>query len=325
VTVAAPYGPVQNDLARVEQTLSLIADGEFPWLSDMLGLVLNVGGKRLRPAIALLAGQFGSYNLDLLAPLAASIELLHTATLVHDDVIDSAMTRRGRPTVNSSFSNAATVMLGDYLFAHAAELIARTDNTRVVRLFATTLMKMAKGELHQDMSAYDYSLTVMSYFGRISGKTASLFAAASAGGAIVSGLDENSIENLRDYGESLGMAFQIVDDILDFTGDAREMGKPVGSDLMQGTLTLPALLFMERTPGTNPIQRFFTNGTRKDRRQQYLNQALELINNSDVLQESYRVATDFRDRALTAVSLLPPCEARDTLTEIAEYVIERRN
>jgi geranylgeranyl pyrophosphate synthase len=309
----------------VEQTLALIGEVEFPWLADMLSMVLSAGGKRLRPAIALLAGRFGAYDVDLLAPLAASIELLHTATLVHDDVIDNAMTRRGRPTVNSSFSNAATVMLGDYLFAHSAELIARTDNTRVVRLFATTLMKMAKGELNQDMSAYDYSLTIMNYFGRISGKTASLFAAAAAGGAIVSGLDEDSIENLREYGESLGMAFQIVDDILDFTGDEREMGKPVGSDLMQGTLTLPALLLMERSPRVNPIQRYFAVGVRRDRKQQYLKQAIEMVCNSGVLEESYRVATDFRDRALAAIALLPACDARDTLAEIADYVIERRH
>jgi geranylgeranyl pyrophosphate synthase len=183
---------------------------------------------------------------------------------------------------------------------------------------------MAKGELHQDMSAYDYGQTIMSYLGRISGKTASLFAAASAGGAIVSGLDEGGVESLREYGESLGMAFQIIDDILDFTGDESEMGKPVGSDLMQGTLTLPSLLILERTPGDNPIRRYFANGARRDRRHHYLAQAIEMVRNSDVLDESYRVACDFRDRALAALGPLPDNEAKHALAEIAAYVVSRR-
>ena len=325
MTTAAPYGPVQADLARVEETLAAIKEAEFPWLADMLTMVLGGGGKRIRPAVALLAGRFGDYNTDLLVPLATSIELLHTATLVHDDVIDNAMTRRGRPTVNSSFSNAATVMLGDFMFAHAAELIARTDNTRVVRLFAATLMKMATGELGQDMTAYDYSQTIMNYFTRIGGKTASLFATAAAGGAIVSAVGEDWIGRLHEYGEAIGMAFQIVDDILDFSGDEQEMGKPVGSDLMQGTLTLPALLLMERQPKDNPIRRLFANGSRRDRKQLYLTQAIAMVRDSDILDESYRVATDFRDRAVAALGPLPDNETRTTLIDIANYVVERRS
>lgn len=324
MTVATLYGPVQGDLARVEETLAVIKQADFPWLADMLAMVLDTGGKRLRPALALLAGRFGAYNIDLLAPLAASIELLHTATLVHDDVIDAAMTRRGRPTVNSSFHNAATVMLGDYMFAHAAELVARTKNVRVVRLFAATLMKMATGELSQDMSAYDYSQSVMNYFSRISGKTASLFVTAAEGGAIVSRVRDTWTKRLREYGEALGMAFQIVDDILDFTGDEREMGKPVGSDLMQGTLTLPALLMIERYPKDNPIRRLFRDGARGDRKQLYLDQALTLIRESDILDESYRVAYDFRDRALAALEGLPKGEVRTALSDIAYYVVDRR-
>ena len=144
-------------------------------------MVLSGGGKLLRPALALLAGRFGHYNLDLLVPLAASVELLHTATLVHDDVIDTATTRRGRPTVNSAFHNSTTVMLGDYLFAHAANQVVKTDNLRVVRLFSDTLMIMAKGEIRQDLDAYDSRQTIRDYLQRIGGKTASLFATACEG------------------------------------------------------------------------------------------------------------------------------------------------
>jgi hypothetical protein len=193
----ALYGPVADDLPRVEELLASLQEVEFPWLRDMLGSVLEVQGKRLRPAIALLSGRLGAYDLELLAPLAASVELLHTATLVHDDVIDQAEERRGRPTAAALFNNAPSVMLGDYMFAHAAEFVARTGNIRVIRNFADTLRVMARGELSQDQAAYEYSPDVSRYFDRIYGKTASLFATAAENGAIVSGAPEACIEPAR--------------------------------------------------------------------------------------------------------------------------------
>ena len=181
-SVASLYGPVADDLQLVEDTLDLTARTDFAPLQEMLEAVLSRGGKRLRPAIALLAGGFGSYDAQNQVLLATSIELLHTATLVHDDVIDAAQTRRGQPTANASFDNAATVMLGDYMFAHAAELVARTGHVAVIRLFAQTLKTMATGELRQDISAYDAeSASMRDYYARIYGKTASLFETAGRG------------------------------------------------------------------------------------------------------------------------------------------------
>jgi len=323
VKVASLYGPVQEDISQVEETLRGIAHVEnFPALARMLSHVLAAGGKRLRPAIALLAGKFGDYRPELHIPLAASIELLHTATLVHDDVIDASPTRRGRPTANELFNNSASVMLGDYMFAHASELISRTDNTRVVRLFARTLMSIAGGELHQDMSAYEYGQDTMAYFGRIEGKTASLFAASSEGGAIVAGCTLAECDALRSFGLNVGMAFQVVDDILDFAGDEEEMGKPIGSDLLQGTLTLPSLILMERHPRDNPIKKAFR--TRKPR-PEHVAEAVYMVLNSDILNEVYVVARDFRDRSLAALASLPKGPARSSLEDIAEYVLERRS
>jgi geranylgeranyl pyrophosphate synthase len=320
--VASVYGPVQDDLRLVEDTLDGIKHVEsFPALSKMLGAVLGGGGKRVRPAIALLAGKFGDYNVDLHVPLAASIELLHTATLVHDDVIDASPSRRGRPTANELFNNSAAVMLGDYMFAHAADLIARTDNTQVVRLFARTIMAIAGGELHQDMSAYEYSSDTLKYFGRIEGKTASLFATSAEGGGMVARCTAQEIDHLRAYGLNTGMAFQVVDDILDFAGDERELGKPIGSDLMQGTLTLPSLILMERYPEDNPIKKAFRT---KKPKTEHIVEAVNMVRNSDILEESYRVARDFRDRALASLRELPAVPARASLEEIAEYVLERR-
>jgi geranylgeranyl pyrophosphate synthase len=287
----------------------------------MLEAVLGGGGKRVRPAIALLAGRFGDYRPELQVPLAASIELLHTATLVHDDVIDASPSRRGRPTANELFNNSAAVMLGDYMFAHAADLIARTDNTAVVRLFARTIMAIAGGELHQDMSAYEYSADTMKYFGRIEGKTASLFATSAEGGAMVARCTEAERQSLKAYGLNVGMAFQVVDDILDFAGDEAEMGKPIGSDLMQGTLTLPSLLLMERYPKDNPIKKAFRYRKPKT---EHVAQAVQMVLNSDILEEVYGVARDFRGRALEALATLPAGAARSSLEDIAEYVLERR-
>ena len=314
------YGPVQEDLALVEAVFQSLKQVDYPPLAEMLGLVLAGGGKLLRPALALLAGRFGRYDLELLVPLAASIELLHTASLVHDDVIDSASTRRGRPTANSVFPNATTVMLGDYMFAHAADQVARTGNIRVIRLFSHTLMVMAKGEIGQDLTAYDSRQTVRDYLQRIAGKTASLFATACEGGAVVAEAPEEWVEALRSYGHSLGMAFQIVDDILDFSGDEAEMGKPVGSDLMQGTLTLPALLLMDRYPKDNPVQRYFARPS-KER----LMQAVEMIRESDIGEESYGIARDLCRQAQEALAALPDAPARQTLLDLTDYILERRS
>lgn len=314
------YGSVQEDLALVEQTFQSIKDVDYGPLGEMLRMVLSGGGKRLRPALVLLAGRFGRYDLDLLVPLAASVELLHTATLVHDDVIDAAATRRGRPTVNSAFLNSTTVMLGDYLFAHAADQVARTDNIRVIKLFSNTLMVMAKGEIRQDLAAYDSRQTIRDYLQRIGGKTASLFATACEGGAIVSGQPEEWIAALREYGYNFGMAFQVIDDILDFTGEESEMGKPVGSDLMQGTLTLPSLLLMERSHGDNPIARYLARPA-KER----LATAVEAVRTSGVLQESQAMAQQFSDRAKEALQTLPKTPDRQTLEELAVFILERRS
>ncbi len=315
------YGPVGDDLPRVDEMLTALADVEHPWLREMLAATLGGGGKRLRPAIALLSGRFGAYDLDRLVPLAASVELLHTATLVHDDVIDAAAERRGRPTTAALFNNGPAVMLGDYMFAHAAEFVARTGNVRVIRNFAATLGVMARGELTQDMSAFEYSEDVQRYLDRIFGKTASLFATAAEGGAIVCEAPEPCVEPLRRYGETLGMAFQIVDDILDFSGDAELMGKPVGSDLMAGTLTLPSLLYMQRNPDNNAVKRAF-GGLR---RRSNLARAIKEIRSSDILDESMQTARHFAGLARAALTELPPGDARDTLDGLVDYVLERQS
>lgn len=319
---AAVYGPVTGDLPLVrERMLSIAQSVEFDFLKRMLDQALSGSGKLMRPAIALLGGRLGTYELDRLVPLAASVELLHTATLVHDDVIDEAAERRGKPTSAALFGNAASVMLGDYMFAHAADFIAQTDNTQVVRKFAATLMQMANGELTQDVTAFEYSEDVQRYLDRIIGKTASLFATAAEGGAMVGGVPAEQVEAMRLYGLRLGIAFQIVDDILDFTGDPEVMGKPVGSDLRSGTLTLPAILYMQQRPDDNPIKRAF-EGIRQNAN---FERAIAEIGESGVLDESRRTAERFADEAREALDALPTGEVRGTLEGLVDYVLERKS
>jgi octaprenyl-diphosphate synthase len=317
------YGPVTDDLPLVrERMLSVASSVEFEFLRKMLEQALSGTGKMMRPAIALLAGRIGrSYPLDQLVPLAASVELLHTATLVHDDVIDEAAERRGKPTSAALHGNAASVMLGDYMFAHAAHFIAQTDNTLVVRKFAETLMMMATGELRQDMTVFEYSEDVQRYLDRIVGKTASLFATAAEGGAIVGGATPEQSAAMYTYGLRLGIAFQIVDDVLDFAGDPEVMGKPVGSDLLGGTLTLPAILYMQQKPTDNPIRRAF-DGIRRNAN---LERAITEIRESGVLEESMETARRFAAEARAALTALPPGEARETLDGLVDYVLARES
>ncbi len=320
--LATLYGPVAEDMILVEDLLESTKKVEISALKRMLDHALEARGKRLRPALVLLAGSFGDYNLNRLVPLGAAIELLHTASLVHDDVVDGAASRRGRPTLNSLFDNAITVLLGDYLFANAAEMVTRTGSIHVTRLFALALMKMTSGELDQDAAAFDVGRDIQHYLWRIGGKTAALFANATEGGASLAGCDDPTVEALRSYGYSIGMAFQIVDDILDFNGDEKEMGKPVGGDLREGTVTLPALLFLERYPKDNPIKRFFTA---RRNREEHLQEALEAIRVTGVLDDSMNMAREYVRRGNEAITALPSTDARRCLADIGEYVLARRS
>jgi geranylgeranyl pyrophosphate synthase len=214
------------------------------------------------------------------------------------------------------------VLLGDYMFANAAEMVTRTGSLHVTRLFALALMKMTSGELDQDAAAFDMGKDIQNYLWRIGGKTAALFATATEGGASLAGCDDGTVEAMRVYGYSLGMAFQIVDDVLDFNGDEEEMGKPVGSDLLEGTITLPGLLLLERYPKDNPIKRFFQ--AKRDR-EKHLKAAIDRVLDTEVLDVSLEMARDYVRRANEAIAPLPPCAAKETMVELGEYVLSRRS
>jgi geranylgeranyl pyrophosphate synthase len=314
------YEPVQEDLVRVEDRLRSVGEVDFPQLSKLLDYSLKSGGKRIRPALVLLSGRFYHYDLSRLLPMATAVEILHTATLVHDDVIDNSPVRRGRPTINKAWGEDKAILLGDYLLAKSQELVAETQNWRVIKLFAQTFMTLSSGELAQAVNAFNLEQTRQQYRQRISAKTASLISLATESGAILSQAPEKSVEALKEYGHNLGIAFQIVDDILDFIGTEEEMGKPAGADLAQGTLTLPAMLVLERYPGDNPVTRLFHN---EDRRKN-IGLAIELVRSSSIPEECYAVASDYCAKACRNLDLQPDSASRRSLIALAEYVVKRR-
>lgn len=315
------FAPIKQDMPKVKEVLDGIADVEHQPLAELLRYIMDLGGKRIRPALTLLAGKFHDYDLTRLVPMAAAIEALHTATLVHDDVIDVAFLRRGNPTLNSLWNSSTAVLVGDYLFAKSADLVAKVRNHRVNELFAQTLMEICSGELRQVFSAFRTEQTREEYFRKIRAKTASLFSAAMRSGAILSSAPEPDIQALTTYGSSLGIAFQIVDDVLDFVGDEDKLGKPVGNDLRHGTLTLPALLFLERYPNDNRVRRVLENpGV-----EAYTYEAIMTIRNSEAIDESYKIAEQFCATARASLSSFPKTEHHECLLDLADYVIERRH
>jgi geranylgeranyl pyrophosphate synthase len=314
------YESIKDDMVEVEEGLRGIGISDSPWLNELLAYALQGGGKRLRPALAILCAKFYDYNLPRLLPLTMAVELMHLATLVHDDTIDNSSVRWGRPTINKLWGMEKAVLLGDYLFAKSGELTASTENLRVIKLLPQTLMIITNGELAQAASAFKIKQAREHYLFRISCKTAALFVMATESGAVLSGAPEKSIRILHDYGHNLGIAFQIVDDILDFIGTEEEVGKPVGSDLLQGTLTLPAMLLVERYPKDNPVKRLFAGGDRKGN----IKQAIEMVRNSNIIQECFDIATDYQKKACKDLKKLPEAKERELLMNLADYIVTRR-
>lgn len=319
LTLAQIYGMVSHDLAQVEDTLQEVAQVEYPWLISLTKQVLGTSGKRMRPVLTLLTGKVAQFDPVLHIPMAASVELLHTATLVHDDTLDKASLRRGVATVNHAWNDGTAVLFGDYIFAASAEMVARTANVRVMRLFAETLRTICGGELAQQFTASRWQLTREEYYQRIGQKTAALFAMAAESGAVLSGAPEEWVQALRAYAYNLGVAFQIVDDILDFSGDEATLGKPAGADLSQGTLTLPAILLMEQQPYENPIRRLFE----QEKSQRDVSQAVATIRASTVLEQAHEVADQFCRTAVDQLRILPDSPVREALSQVPRFVLDR--
>ena len=320
MNAVAFLSPVQEQLQLVEARLHAQADERHPDLRAALEQILAAGGKRIRPTLGLLVGDMLGAHQDRLVTLGAAVELLHTATLVHDDLIDGSLLRRGTPTLNARWSPAATVLTGDFLFARAAKLAAETGHLPLMELFAETLAVIVSGELNQMFSARG-DIGRDSYFARIYAKTASLFEMTSRAAAMISPAPDAVIEQMRQFGFEIGMAFQIVDDILDFTGEQAALGKPIGSDLLNGLVTLPAIYYAESAPDDPDVRSLSEGGWANHERMVRLVESIRKTSSIDLAMQE---ATRHVDRALAVLGGIEPGPERDALENLARFIIDRK-
>lgn len=316
LTLAEPF---QEHLQQVETLLDVQVADEYSSLALALRQLIRAGGKRIRPRLVLLTGSLLGSDPNRLVHLAAAVEMLHTATLIHDDLIDKSVLRRGMETLNVQWTPAATVLAGDFAFTRAAELVAAADSTAVMHLFAESMAVMVAGEMSHLLRERGIA-SREEYYDWISAKTAALFELATGAAALLSRASAKSVDAARRFGREIGMAFQIMDDVLDFTGNPVRLGKPVGNDLRQGVITLPALYYLETHPDDSTL---LTLIVCKRSGENNMNQLLAAIRESGAIQSALNEALAFVERGLEALAGLPGGPERIALAGIARAIVER--
>lgn len=314
------FAPIESDLKNVENVLREYARAQFGPLAEVIESTIGGGGKRVRPALVLLSGQFHPVEQDSLYRLSVAVELLHVATLIHDDLLDKSTMRRGIPTISSRWDQKSTVLAGDFMLAKAAKISAQVGNFEVMSIFADAIMAICEGEIRQDFNGHTLSPDRTDYYDRIHAKTASLFAACTESAAVLSKAPEPERIALREYGHNLGMAFQIADDVLDFVGTTREVGKPVGSDLRQGIVTLPTIYFYEQDPRREALAPIFSHNGHSS---EELDMVIEWIRTSPSIPAAHAEAREFANKAKSSLQALPDRLNRNALNQLADYVVER--
>ncbi len=314
------FSLVESGIQDVEQLMRLQVDAHHPDLHTVVEHLVSSGGKRVRPAVTLLTGRMFGADSQRLITLAASIEMLHTATLVHDDLIDGSLLRRGIPTVNAQWSPAATVLAGDYIFARAAKMAAQTDSVEVMQSFAEALATIVDGEINQMFTSRGVA-SRENYYQRIYAKTASMFVLATKSAALISCCDEEVVDAMRKFGYEIGMAFQIVDDILDFTGEQEAVGKPVASDLRQGLVTLPAIYYQEGNPDDQDMKAVLNGEFADEVRMERL---VKAIRGSGAIHDAFDEARGYVERGLEFLAQMPESGEREALFELGNYIVDRQ-
>lgn len=312
--------PVENDLNILTDNLKQLIGARHPILGAAAEHLFDAGGKKIRPAIVLLASRATMADHGLTPRhrrLAEITEMIHTASLVHDDVVDEADLRRNVETVNSLFGERIAVLAGDFLFAQSSWYLANLDNLEVVKLLSEVIRDFAEGEIMQSINRFDIDASIDSYLDKTYYKTASLMANSAKAAAVLSDAGTEVAENLYHYGRNLGLAFQIVDDILDFTGSTEVLGKPAGLDLASGKLTSPVFYALQQEPFLEIlIERKFSEP-------EDLNKALELIKKSNGIEAARQLAKDLASKAAQRLSCLTPSSSKDALYELADYAVSR--
>lgn len=313
---------IRKDLKKIERYLKEAVDSDSVLLNETSLKTLEAGGKRLRPALVLISGNVGVYDIDKLVPAAVSVELIHTATLVHDDVLDGASVRRGFSTINTSYGRSTAVSTGDFIFGKALAYLAKYDDSRVMEVMVPTTLALSVGEIQQIKTAYSINQTIDDYLTKIKNKTASLFSTCCRLGALVGGAEEKEIEMLGLYGENLGIAFQIYDDVLDISGKESSMGKSVGTDLRDGTLTMPVFFALEETSESDELKKIVKS---KDVSDDELEKAIGIINNTNALERAKNFARSYVEKSVEAVKDIDNRKLFNDLEKIGKFVIDRYN
>jgi geranylgeranyl pyrophosphate synthase len=314
------FSPVTEEIKLVEERMRTQANNSHADLRAAVEHLLAAGGKRIRPTLGILIGNMLGAPLEKLITLGAAVELLHTATLVHDDLIDGSLLRRGMATLNARWSPPATVLTGDFLFARAAISAAETDHLPLMKLFSETLATIVNGELTQMFTSRGL-ISRDNYYKRIYAKTASLFEMTARAAAMVSPVNETVVESMRDFGYQIGMAFQIVDDILDFNGEQVAVGKPLGSDLINGLVTLPAIYYAEANPNDPDVLSLPNGGWTNP---ENMTRLVNNIRARDSSKQAEHEANQHIDRALARLDSMEPCAEREALENLAKYIVDRK-
>ena len=314
------FKEVTIDLGKVEKELEKFLRVDDPILAQTCIYLLKAGGKRIRPGFTLLSGKFFDYNFEKLLPVAMALEIIHMATLVHDDVVDASLTRRGRPTLSAAWGNSVSMATGDFLFAKALEMIVKIDNIEVSKELAKVCIQMGRGEIQQIKSSYDVDQDFKQYLYRIKRKTALLIGLCCKLGAMVSRADKRQIWILSTYGHCLGIAFQIVDDILDITADSKILGKPIGGDIRQGIMTLPMIYALKYSPDQSRIRELLH---KKNKTEGEVEEAIYLIKKSGGIEKSRKIVDLYIEKGIKNLKELPDIPSRKALIELARFVAER--
>ncbi|WP_137789046.1 polyprenyl synthetase family protein [Bacillus sp. E(2018)] len=314
------YSFLKKDLQQIEDQLVESVRSDQKQIHTAGAELLKAGGKRIRPVFVLLSAQFGTYNIQQVKKPAAALELIHMASLVHDDVVDDADMRRGRKTVKAKYDNKIAMYTGDFIFASALKLMSEIEIPRAHQVLAQGMKEMCLGEIEQINEQYDTDQNIRKYFKRIKRKTALLIALSCQLGAITSKADVSLQKKLYDFGFSVGMAFQITDDILDFTASEKQLGKPAGSDLKQGNLTLPVLYTIYQYPEMKEkLDAYYESNEPAQ-----LAELLKDIKELGGIDYATKVSDKYLKRAKLAAESLPETDARDSLLKVADYIAGRK-
>ena len=314
---------VAPELEAVNQTIRTRMQSEHaPRIPELSAHLIEAGGKRLRPVLTLAAARMFDYQGDHQIRLAAAVEFIHTATLLHDDVVDESAQRRGRPTANILWDNQSSVLVGDYLFSRSFQLMVETGSLKVLDILANASAVIAEGEVLQLSAQNDLSGGEARYFQIIRGKTAELFSAAAEVGGLIAGASDAQVKALRDYGDALGIAFQLVDDVLDYGGASAAMGKDVGDDFREGKATLPVLIAYDQADADGKA---FWERVIEDHEQEDadLETALRLIAEADGLEGTKARAREYGDKAKDALAALPQTPVTQAMADVVDFVVAR--